>query len=285
MSLSELQSAAEAHSAGRWDEALSHYESALQRAARSGDPALTADVLRRVGTVHTERGDLEVAAEIFEASLAIADACGFRDRVAFAEICLATVEQRSGRLGAAEAGYLRAREIALSLGDERIAAMVDQNIGAIANIRGDVETALVHYRTALQCYERLRDQENAARTLHNMGMAHLDLGEWEEAAHCLDRAMEVAVLMHDPGTVANVELARAELDLARARFDGARDHCDRAFEVFGRLGSESGLAEVYKLYGILYRETGKPEPRGRRTSRRRWTSRAAASDRLSRRRR
>jgi putative nucleotidyltransferase with HDIG domain len=41
------------------------------------------------------------------------------------------------------------------------------------------------------------------------------------------------------------------------RFDDARACCDQAFEIFGRLGSTSGIGETYKCYGVLYRQSGK----------------------------
>ena len=253
-----LREAKEAERSGRWDVALARYEAALTAATRDRDLAGLVDVLRWIGTVHLERGDHELAEEVYGASLAIAELNGFAPQVASAVIALAAAMHVRGELGAAEALYSRAGGIAESIGDERLLAMVEQNLGAIANIRGELAEALRRYHSSLRRFESLGDERTASRALHNMAMAYLDLADWEAASDCLERALGIAFRLQDSGTVGNIEISRAELDLKRARFDLAREHCDRAYEIFARQDSKSGLAEVYKHYGILYRETAKP---------------------------
>jgi len=59
--------------------------------------------------------------------------------------------------------------------------------------------------------------------------------------------------------VGRVELNRAELHLKRRRYDAAQESVDRSLQVFQRLRTKPSIAEAYKYYGVLYRETGKPE--------------------------
>ena len=59
--------------------------------------------------------------------------------------------------------------------------------------------------------------------------------------------------------VGRVELNRAELHLKRRRYDAAQESVERSLHVFQRLRTKPSIAEAYKFYGILYRETGKPE--------------------------
>src|SRR5690606_19276554 len=253
-----VEAARAAERAGAWDESLARYEQAFGRLAREGTAARAAELLRWIGTVHCERGDLEVAGELCEASLAVAEASGAREHVAAALNCLAIVEQRAGRLGEAERFYIQARALADELGDVRLGAMVEQNLGTLANIRGDVGGALASYASALERYRRLGDLRGAAWALNNMGMAHVDLGEWEQAETCYDEAFSLGDRLHDTALLGLLELNRAELHLRRGWFDRAREACDRAFEIQSRLRSHGGLGEANKLYGILYRETNKP---------------------------
>lgn len=253
-----VEAARAAERAGAWDESLARYEQAFGRLAREGTAARAAELLRWIGTVHCERGDLELADELCEASLAVAEASGAREHVAAALNCLAIVEQRAGRLGEAERFYIQARALADELGDVRLGAMVEQNLGTLANIRGDVGGALASYASALERYRRLGDLRGAAWALNNMGMAHVDLGEWEQAETCYDEAFSLGDRLHDTALLGLLELNRAELHLRRGWFDRARESCDRAFEIQSRLRSHGGLGEANKLYGILYRETNKP---------------------------
>jgi putative nucleotidyltransferase with HDIG domain len=54
-----------------------------------------------------------------------------------------------------------------------------------------------------------------------------------------------------------VHLNRTELFLARGELDRAREACDQGFEIFSRLNDATGQAEALKLYGAIYRESGK----------------------------
>jgi tetratricopeptide (TPR) repeat protein len=139
---SRVSAALEARSAGRWDEALTEYESALRLAARDRNAPEAVDILRRIGLVHRDRGHYELALESFEASLAAAEAHEMTDRIAAALICVAGIDQMCGRVDAAESVYHRVRKLTLTLGDVRLGAMVNQNLGVLANVRGDVAGAL-----------------------------------------------------------------------------------------------------------------------------------------------
>jgi putative nucleotidyltransferase with HDIG domain len=243
--------------AGEWDRALELYERAFACLSRT-DAGGTAEVLRWIGHVHRHRGDFEVCGDLYEASLAVAEANGLVHHVASALNCVAILEQAVGRLETAESTYRRAAELAHDSGDTRLAAMIEQNLGSLCDIRGDPSAALERYRSALARFREVGDDLAAAWALNNMGMAHADRAEWPQAQRCYDEAFELADRLRDQGTIGNVELNRAMLFLKRGAFDRARESCDRAFEIFSRAGSKSGVAESFKFYGALYRETGKP---------------------------
>ncbi|HEX6558252.1 MAG TPA: HD domain-containing phosphohydrolase, partial [Longimicrobiales bacterium] len=127
----------------------------------------------------------------------------------------------------------------------------------IANIRGDCERALERYQSALDRYRAMGDTHGAARVLNNIGMAYVDMQRWSDAETAYDQALFSAEVQRDAETLGTVQLNRAELYLKCERFDDARACCDQAFEIFGRIASTSGLGETYKVYGTLYRASGK----------------------------
>lgn len=243
---------------GDFEAALAHYERALATLDRSSDPGIAADLLRWIGTVRDLRGELELACETYEVSIAIAEAHGDRIRVAAALNCLGVVAQTVGDLAGAELRYRSAREIAEAAGDDPLVAMADQNLATVANIRGEVQQALESYRNALRRLLLLGRDESAASVLNNMGMAHVDLQQWEEAAASFDRAYDLADRVRDSALLAVIDLNRAELHLRQGQLNTAREACDRAFELYGRLGSDSGRGESFKLYGCIARHAGKP---------------------------
>lgn len=254
-----IKSGREAQRTGAWDDALAHYETALAMMPEEGDPKSRADILRWIGTVHTERGSLDDAASRFAASKAEADTAELREQSAAALVSMANVELLRGHLDSAVDLFLQARAISEDIGHDRLVAMIDQNLGTISNIQGNVALALLSYRSALERYRRLNDEFTATRALNNMGMAHVDLAEWEAAETCFAEASEIATRTGDTLMVGRVELNRAELHLKRRRYDAAQESCDRSLQVFQRLRTKPSIAEAYKFYGMLYRETGKPE--------------------------
>src|SRR5690606_21698090 len=109
----------------------------------------------------------------------------------------------------AEQVYQEAGETAVAIGEERLAAIVEQNLGILANIRGDISIALRSYGSALDRYRRIGENRPAAGVLNNMAMAHLDLEEWRAAESCFDEARGLAERTNDVFLVGTVDLNRA----------------------------------------------------------------------------
>lgn len=253
-----IESGREAQRTGAWDQALAHFDAALQMLP-PGEQGTRADLLRWIGTVQAERGDVEAAWHSFSSSREIAEEAALREQESSALVSLAGVEVLRGKLELAADLFLQARGMAEVAGQERLLALIDMNLGIIANIQGNVPMALLSYRSSLDRYRRLQDDFSATRALMNMGMAHADLAEWEASERCFAEAAALAQQTGDSVMIGRVELNRAELHLKHRRFDEARKSVDRSLEIFHRLRTRSAIGEAYKLFGMLYRETGRPE--------------------------
>lgn len=252
-----LEAARAADREGRWADALVLYEEGFALATERRDVDAVVSILRWMGTLHRERGELELAGEAYETSLAIAQAHGLTTQVASVLNVMAGLEQYAGDPDRAETLYVQARELAEAAGDQRLAGMVDQNMGALANIRGDLDGALDSYRSALDRARRTRDRHLLAAALNNMGMALVDLDRLGEAESIFDEAFEVAMSAGEEMVLGYVQLNRAEMHVKRQQYEAARQCCDDGLGVFSQLESRTGIAEAYKFYGIVYRETGK----------------------------
>src|SRR5688572_14184778 len=152
--------------------------------------------------------------------------------------------------------YTLAASLAEQVSDQRLVAMVQQNLGTLATIRGDYEAALDHAQSALAMFRALKDDLAGAGVLNNIGMLQVDMNQLGHAELSFRGALTLAERTGDAGLRVKVQVNRAELALARLDFDAAHEYCDDAFRAYTKLGSESGLSEAYKTYGILYRETG-----------------------------
>lgn len=252
-----VKAARMAERTGAWDTALEYYEAALTRVADSGTARNAAEILRWIGAVHTERGDLELAEETYEASLVIARLNDMPDQVAAVLNSQAAIAQFSGNPDRAQQLYLEAKSLAESAREPRMVAVVDQNLGMLANIRGDISGALARYRSALEHSREAQDERAIIAALNNMGMAFVDLEELDRAERCFEEAFEIAQREHDRHSLGYVQVNRAELHIRRQQFEHARQCCDDGFAIFTKLESKPGLSEAHKFYGMIYRETGK----------------------------
>lgn len=259
-SLDELiESGQGAERSGDWDEAIAHYQAALVAAAANDDFARAATVLRAIGRLHFERGDYDRAAEAFTLSLQRAEAAGDVGQTAAALNCSGVVEQYRGRIEAAAHLYAQAADLAARTGDKRLGALTEQNLGTLATLRGDYDIALEHGQNALAMFRSLGDDLAAARVLNNIGMLQLDTQQLGHADLSFRSAFTLAERMADTALRVKIQANRAELALARQDYDAAHELCAEAFQAYTRLGSESGLSDTYRLYGVLYRETKNPQ--------------------------
>ena len=253
-----LQAGRDAEQAGDLETALRAYTDALAGMDVGGSLATRAEILRCMARVYHKRGDYNEALDAAQRSLDLADQSDEPEQVVAALYAVAISEQFLGRLDRAESMYLRAASIAQSLEHAPLIAIVQQNLATIASIRGDLAAALERSRAALKEFRRGQDVRAASHVLSNIAMTYADMHDFPAAQATLDEAHRHASAAGDLDLLAHIELNRANLLLRIGERDEARPHCDRAFELYTRLESKSGLAETYKCYGLMYRESDKP---------------------------
>jgi putative nucleotidyltransferase with HDIG domain len=245
---------------GQYAAARAAYEDALQSLddeAHAGQSFWSATLLRWIGTTHRDEGHAEAAMDCYQASLAIAGQAMDAANMAGVKNCMAVVRQNWGELDLAADLYEQALALAEDAGEVTIAALVGMNMGTVASIRGDLLKALHHYGRSLDRYREAGEDRFLGHVLNNIGMVHTDLRQWEEAEAIFAEAAEVAERVGDPAARVMVEVNRTELNILRSDLYRARESCDAAFELATRFEHQVGLCEVYKNYGIIFREMGK----------------------------
>jgi tetratricopeptide (TPR) repeat protein len=135
-----------------------------------------------------------------------------------------------GELEDAAAAFSAALELATQADDSLLLARATNNLGAIANLRGDHEGALSHYRIALPAFQRLGQRRGLASTYHNIAITLRDTGVLDDADENERRAIEHATAGGIPRLAGMGRIGRAEIALRRG---------DAAFaEIAGRLAAE-----------------------------------------------
>ncbi|HET7228829.1 MAG TPA: HD domain-containing phosphohydrolase [Longimicrobium sp.] len=252
-----LQNAAAQERNGLWADASLGYAAAFRESLRVRDAGGLVESIVRQGHCRRQSGEHELAAELFELVLQIAQVWNDPRNAGRALNGFGLLAQAAGALAEAEARFVEAREQGALAGDEVLQGEVEQNLGILANIRGDLDEALDRYRSGLEHLDRAGSDRGRVAALNNLGMLHVDMGALDAADSYFERALAICERIGDVVHAGLVHINRAELFLARGLPDRARESCDNGFEIFSRLNDDERKAEAFKFYGIIYRETGK----------------------------
>ncbi|HEV7595046.1 MAG TPA: HD domain-containing phosphohydrolase [Gemmatimonadaceae bacterium] len=238
---------------GRWSDAAVHYENLVRDPLANDQTRLSA--LRWLGRVYLEQGNRGAAMDVLEAAVAAATAAGSPSKIAQALNVVAIVHQTSGDLDRAELIYREARGTAESIRDSEAMAMIDQNLGTVASIRGDVRGALEAFQRSLAGYRALGMLDHAAQVLNNIGLAYTDLGELDEAEAAYVAAAEAFGEQQDLPNEMNVALNQVQLCIATGRIDEAQERVDTLLALTGEI-APSWRGEVFRHVGVIARERG-----------------------------
>ncbi len=236
-------------------DALEAYRAAIAEGERLLDRRTQAEALRRLAVQNHHRGERQTARELCERSYAIATEIGDDVLAGEALNALANFTLESGALEEARTRYLEA--LALGGASPRLRGRVEQNLGILANIRGDHHNALLHYRRSLAAFESSGEDRGCAIAYHNLGMINSDQRLWEDADRYFRQSLDISRRLGDLHLEGLCLLNHAEVLIARQRFEEARGNAETALAIFEQLGARLDKADVYKVLGVVYRETGR----------------------------
>ena len=230
------------------------YSSLIVAATRQKDHSTLAVAFRRRAVLAHHSGDTVRARSALQQSYAVATMVGDRRLTAETLNTLGGLELETRNLAAAEAALLEAE--ALASQDPTILARVEQNLGIVANIRGEHERAEAHYRRSLAAYEALPDPHGSAIAHHNLGMLAADRGDYRGAAQHFHACEELAEASRDAHLVALCLLNHAEVLLALNQPEEARRGAEAAERAFQGLDAHFDAADVHRVLALCDRAEG-----------------------------
>ncbi len=224
-------------------------------------------------------GDFVAAVAAYRAVVDVPD----EHLAAQAHFCLGRVSWRQGRFDAALSAFENARALAERIGNQELAARVDNgvgavhyargdyaaarraygvaqahtgdcvmrgkillNLGVIENIEGNFDAALDHYSRAFSLFEEAGDRASAMLALHNRGMVQADMHLWDDAEKSFLAALGIATDTGNREMVAKTLVNRSEVLVERGALVDAVAQCDRALEIYADIGDEVGRAEALR---------------------------------------
>jgi putative nucleotidyltransferase with HDIG domain len=237
-------------------EAMEFYRAAIDAAARHDEWAVQAEALRRLAVLHHHRNEPEAAREAGRRSYDVAVRAADDVLAAEALNVLGGFDLEGDDLDAARETFRRA--LALGGRSRELQARLEQNLGILANVQGDLDAALEHYRHSLEAYRASGNEPGCAIAFHNLGMVSADRAAWDDADDYFRQSLAIAQTTGDVRLQGLCHLNHAEVHLARQRFEQAMAGAESALAVFDQLGALLDKADAYRVIGTVYRETGRP---------------------------
>jgi tetratricopeptide (TPR) repeat protein len=189
------------------------------------------------------RGDLEIKQNNFrEAQRALTKSKELYGRLqsrsgraqATNELAVNYCEQ--GRLNLGQRHFGIALEDADRARNSQIASSVTMNLGNVSSIRGNWTEALANYQEVLPRLERRGDTKRLAQTYHNLGLTTMRQGKYRSAVANFDKSLHF--------------LKKASLK----DYPLAAGYAQKALEMFNTVGDKLGIADAYKIKGMIHRE-------------------------------
>lgn len=217
------------------------------------DPGVQADGFFRLGVVAWKQNRFAIAMKCYVRARDLARQAERRDVEARAENGIGAVHYARGEYTQARASYRVALDLTT---DSVLRARFLLNLGVLANIEGDLDSALEHYLRARALFRDHHDERSEVLALHNLQMLHADRREWEDAEQTSQEALVLLERLGDRTTIAQVLRDRSEVLAAMGQMLEAVRHCQLATSIFTELGNEVERAESERLRGRYLRLSG-----------------------------
>jgi tetratricopeptide (TPR) repeat protein/energy-coupling factor transporter ATP-binding protein EcfA2 len=222
---------------GRYEEALSNYQSLLEYYDKTNDSRMRARILNNMGLIHKDTGEYEEAMKLYNQSLEILKKLGYRQAIASSLNNIAIIHYEKGEYEEAMKLYNQSLEISKQLGDQLMIARISGNVAIIHKIKGEYEEAMKLYNQSLEISKQLGDYNAIERTLSNIANLHKIKGEYEEAMKLYNQSLEISKQLGDQLVIATTLNNVAELYMIKGEYEEALSNVLRAHVILERLKS------------------------------------------------
>ena len=208
------------------------WNAVIEYASAGDDQALLSAAHNNLGVIHTLRDRVDSALAAYHRALLAAQRLGDRRGVAQAHQNLAILFREMNLLQDADEHFGRAlREARLASSDDVRGRVEEERALLLLDLR-DIPLAEVTAQRALDILTGIDDLPGQGEALRVLGIIALRQGSAGEARSHLDRARDLALLVHNPLLHAETLEALALLEAAQGDDDASHAHQEEATSLF-----------------------------------------------------
>jgi tetratricopeptide (TPR) repeat protein/tRNA A37 threonylcarbamoyladenosine biosynthesis protein TsaE len=180
-----------------------------------------------------------------------------RYRTAVVQHQLGIVAQRRGRLEEAEEWYRKSLTIDEELRDRPGMATGYHQLARVAQLRGRLEEAEAWNRKSLTIKEELGDRPGMANSYHQLGMVAQGRGRLEEAEEWYRKSLTIREELGDRPGMATGYHQLGIVAELRGRLEEAEAWYRKSLTIKEELGDRPGMANGYHQLGMVAQERGR----------------------------
>ncbi len=114
------------------------------------------------------------------------------------------------------------------------------------------QAALRSWEQALQIYREVRDQDNEAKILNDLGLAYKSLSRYEQAIDYYNQALRIFEVQKDQAGIASALNNLGNASLFLSRYEQAIDYYNQALHLYQSAKDQDGKAQVVNNLGLAY---------------------------------
>lgn len=130
------------------------------------------------------------------------------------------------------------------------------NLGVIFKRKGELDSALVYYETALACHEEMGTFNDTGSLLGNIGVLYRQLGDFYTALDYYEQSLEVSIAIQDSHQIAvsytNIGVLYSKME----NFDQAMVNYERSLEISLPTNDLPMIAKAEQEIGAIYYHRG-----------------------------
>ena len=163
------------------------------------------------------------------------------------------IEQGSTSQGVSQ--FNRAKKIAISENLKDLTAKINMNLGNAFTIRGMWKEAKNSYEEVLTALGNRQANSNRAQILHNLAIVDTAVGKLDEALEYIKKSIDYSKSVNNPHMKALFYLAESVIYCKQGDYASATALATTAFQLFSDMGDRLSIADVYKVFGIINRDS------------------------------
>jgi tetratricopeptide (TPR) repeat protein len=224
----------------------------------SDSSQLRVTAIENLGVISAEYlGDLEKAVDLTKQALSISEELNDQFKIVELLSTLGTYKHAANDWPGAMADFEQALLLAQDLGNEKVQAMVEANLGYALTLSVDYDAALAHLTEGLELSLKTQQQIGACQVMLDMAYVYLRREEWPQASLRLDQSKRLAHDIEAEFLLPQISRTQAELERGIGDLEAALASAQDSLEMARASDNPLEIGLSLQVWGKILASSGR----------------------------